>query len=191
MRWIFITLVFASFVAQSEVIPFPSPSSLDFTQVTVTDLEGKKVALPKTGTIVFIEAASKCPIMRRLLPTIEDLAKNYSGKAVFYLINSAAHDTRKTASVEATLLNTKIPTLMDSTQKFARAAGFTMSTQAVVVKAETQEILYRGAVDDSYSYDGRKDPQHHYLKDAVDAALAGQVPAVRTARAYGCAITFK
>jgi len=177
--------------ALAEIPNLSSPVTIDLAKVKITDVVGTTPTFGKEGVAVFIEAGSRCPIMRRYSSTIESLSKSYEGKVQFYLVDSAAHDTRESASAEAKDFNLSLSVLMDNGQNFARALGFIMSTQAAVVNLKTGDIIYRGAIDDSYTFDGPRLPKHPYLKDAIDAAIAGKVPALRTARAYGCAITFK
>jgi len=155
--------------ALAEIPNLSSPVTIDLAKVKITDVVGTTPTFGKEGVAVFIEAGSRCPIMRRYSSTIESLSKSYEAKD----------------------FNLSLSVLMDNGQNFARALGFIMSTQAAVVNLKTGDIIYRGAIDDSYTFDGPRLPKHPYLKDAIDAAIAGKVPALRTARAYGCAITFK
>lgn len=171
---------------------FAEPSSVDLSRVAISDTEGSLRKFSKHGIFVFIEAGSKCPILRKYVPTIQRLVDQYKQKGVqIFMVDSALHDSRQSAAQEAKDYGISVPVLMDSDQNFARALGFKMSSQSVVVNSQNGQIVYRGGIDDSLGYDGRKEPKHHYLKDAVEAALAGKNPQVRTARAFGCAITFK
>jgi hypothetical protein len=48
--------------------------------------------------------------------------------------------------------------------------------------------MYRGRIDDRYSIQGKRrdNPTTHELIDALEAVLAGKVPAVRESKAFGC-----
>jgi hypothetical protein len=47
-------------------------------------------------------------------------------------------------------------------------------------------VQYIGAIDDSSRNPDKV--QKHYVEDAVDALLAGQIPKVSTTKAIGCSI---
>lgn len=190
-RLVVLPMAIYAISASGEAKKLSEPTTIDIQSFKVEDAKGSAANFKTDKLLVFIESGSSCPIMRRYAPTIGELIKTYGEKVQFYFVDSAAHDTRELASAEAEKFNFSAPVLMDTKQSLARALGFIMSTQAAVVNGKTKEILYRGAIDDSYSFDGRREPRHHYLKDALETSLAGRVPETRTARAYGCAITFK
>lgn len=189
MQKIFLLAFFIAFSVKAEKNP---TATIDLNKWPITDLTGKTVQFQSDGIEVFIESGSKCPVLRRYFPVIESLAQEYQNKNVhFYLVDSAAHETRESAQREMKDYGVHLPVLFDANQKFARAIGFKMSTQAAVVLGEAKKVIYLGAIDDGFNYYGVKEARHHYLKDAIDAGLKGESPAVRTARAFGCAITFR
>ena len=49
--------------------------------------------------------------------------------------------------------------------------------------------MYRGAVDDSY--DDPNAVNEAYLRDAIDATLAGETPSISETPAVGCTIKWK
>ena len=60
------------------------------------------------------------------------------------------------------------------------------TTEAFLID-ERRAIRYRGAVDDQYGLDYKKDaPTKTWLLDAVEAVLAGKAPAVASTDAPGC-----
>jgi len=67
----------------------------------------------------------------------------------------------------------------------ARAYG-ALRTPHVFLLDREGVLRYRGAIDDNY-----EDPaavKHHYLRDALDAVLAGRDPVHQTSGAVGCTV---
>lgn len=83
------------------------------------------------------------------------------------------------------------PVLRDDQQLVSRYFGVTRTCEAVVIDVKTARILYRGAVDDQAS-EGAQRPQanNHFLRDAIDGALAGRPIATPTSKVHGCVITY-
>ncbi len=80
------------------------------------------------------------------------------------------------------------PYLHDETQEVARAYGATRTPEVFLFDAR-RVLRYHGAPDDNY-----EDPaavQHHYLRDAVEALLAGETPATPETKPVGCTIKWR
>ena len=81
----------------------------------------------------------------------------------------------------------KVPYVVDETSAVARAFGAQRHARGVPVRQERQARLPRH-VDDN-----RQEPdkvQKRYLKDALDAVVAGKTPAVPETKGLGCGIKF-
>ncbi len=78
--------------------------------------------------------------------------------------------------------------LHDESQEIARAYGAERTPHVYLLDSDGI-LRFRGAIDDNY-----EDPdavQHTYLRDALDAVLAGDSPAVETTPAVGCTIKWR
>jgi peroxiredoxin len=75
--------------------------------------------------------------------------------------------------------------LLDSDCEVAEAWGAQTTPHAFVVD-EAGILRYQGAVDDVTFR--QREPKRFYVKEAVDALLAGHLPEVASAPAYGCTI---
>lgn len=66
----------------------------------------------------------------------------------------------------------------------------TTVTPEVVMTSPIGQILYQGAIDNWYYALGknRPEPTEHYLKDALDAFLAGKTIEKKRTEAVGCLI---
>jgi len=80
------------------------------------------------------------------------------------------------------------PYLIDPTQKMGHDYG-AQFTPHVFVLDKDRKVAYIGAIDDRTSPDGSF--QKQYLRDALDALLAGQPPAVTTSTARGCSVKYE
>ncbi len=80
------------------------------------------------------------------------------------------------------------PYLHDATQDTGRAYGVFV-TPTVFVLDQDRKVRYYGAIDDKWN--DAAGVKHRYLRDAIDALLAGDEPPVAETRAKGCDITYQ
>jgi peroxiredoxin len=77
--------------------------------------------------------------------------------------------------------------LYDEDQSVARALG-SERTPEVFLFDKDRRLVYHGAIDDSRD-DGSV--TRHYLRDALDAVLAGDDPAISDTAAVGCTVKWR
>jgi peroxiredoxin len=80
------------------------------------------------------------------------------------------------------------PYLYDESQEVARAYG-AERTPEVFLFGKDGTLRYHGTVDDNYEDPGAV--ENHYLRDALDRALADEQPAVAETRPIGCTIKWR
>ncbi len=80
------------------------------------------------------------------------------------------------------------PYLFDESQEVALAYG-AERTPEVFLFGKDGTLLYHGTVDDNYEDSGAV--KNHYLRDALDAALADEEPPVAETRPIGCTIKWR
>jgi hypothetical protein len=78
--------------------------------------------------------------------------------------------------------------VVDATSNVARAFGATRTPEAFLFDA-AGTLVYHGAIDDN-AQDAAK-VEKRFLKDALDALLAGREVAVKETKALGCSIKFR
>jgi hypothetical protein len=85
--------------------------------------------------------------------------------------------------------NLKIPAVLDPEFRLTKHTGALVTPEAFLADP-FGEIIYRGAVDNWMYETGRKRPfpTEHYLRDAINSALAGKSPHPAETQAYGCLI---
>ena len=161
--------------------------------VSSTALDGKEyklsTALAERKALVVAVTSSSCPISKKYLPTLAKLEKDYGSKGVgFLLLNPIATDSAEDIAKQLTAAEFKGPYFHDKNGSHTKTLGLTTTTEVFVIDP-SRTIVYRGAIDDQYGIGYSIDaPKRTYLKDALDAVMAGKEPAVRATTAPGCSL---
>ncbi|MDX1734467.1 MAG: redoxin domain-containing protein, partial [Halioglobus sp.] len=162
---------------------------------TLLDHRGKSHQLSWYGdqkaVVIFIQG-NGCPIVRNGAPTLHAIRDAFEERGVtFFMLNPQPQDNRDSIAAEANEFGFELPILVDESQLIAEALGVDRTAETFIINPLTREILYRGPVDDRLGYETQK-PQakNHYLKDALDAVLAGNPVAGGTPEAPGCLVNF-
>jgi len=77
--------------------------------------------------------------------------------------------------------------LYDESQDVARALGSERTPEAFLFDRD-RRLVYHGAIDDSRD---ERSVTQHYLRDAAEAVLAGEEPAVRETPPVGCTVKWR
>ncbi len=137
----------------------------------------------KVTVVAFVSA--RCPISNAYGDRLEAIYREYSGRGVrFLFVNSKANESAEEMSENARAHRFTFPIYQDAE---SRAAGnfHAQATPEIFVLDAAGTIQYHGAVDDAQNPARVK---HQSLREALDAVLKGQTPAVRETKAFGCTI---
>jgi len=146
--------------------------------VTLSSLKGKKA-------VVLVFAGIECPRSTGAEARLADLATTYGPQgAVFYVINSNWSETVELIAEHVKKVGFPLPVLKDPKNKVADLYRIQVQPTAVVLDGGFR-IRYRGLIDDHKNEELVK---HPYVKEALDAILAGKAPEVPETRSIGCAI---
>ncbi len=118
------------------------------------------------------------------------MQKDYENKGVQFIavnVNNIPEDRLDKMKERAESKGFNFPYLYDPTQKIARDYGATV-TPHVFVLDKNRKIVYMGAVDDNMKVGEAK---KHYLRDAIDALLAGKKPPEAVTKQFGCTIKYE
>ncbi|MES1209926.1 MAG: thioredoxin family protein [Pseudomonadota bacterium] len=161
------------------------------------NVDGKLVSIAdvggKAGTLV-VFTCNHCPFAKGWEERIVDLGNSYAKKGVgVILINAndpATHEEDGFAEMQtrAKSRGLQVPYVVDETSAVARAFGASVTPEAFLFDRKGK-LVYHGAVDDNH-----KEPdkvQKRYLKDALDAVVAGKPPATPETKGIGCGIKFR
>jgi peroxiredoxin len=141
--------------------------------------------------IVLVFTCNHCPYALAWHDRIAKAARDYP-QVRFLAINSNDAERYPRDSYEAMQRRVAgeewpMPYLHDATQAVARAYGAEVTPDLFVLDRD-RRLCYRGAADADY-----EDPSLNagWLRDALDAVLAGEDPALEQSRPVGCSIKWK
>jgi peroxiredoxin len=116
-----------------------------------------------------------CPIARIALPNYREVRDLYQDKNIeFLMFNANIQDDVNRINREAEEFGIDFPILKDEGQALAKALGVERTAEVFVVDTQTQQVLFRGPINDQLGYETqRNEADEEYLKDALDTILAG------------------
>ncbi len=144
--------------------------------------------------LAVIFSCNHCPYARAWEDRIIALQAQFKPQRVKFAVINAndpvkyPEDSFEEMQKRAKAKGYNFPYLWDESQEVARAYGATRTPEVFLFDAD-RRLRYHGAVDDNF-----EDPdavQQHYLRDAIEALLAGQEPPVAQTPAVGCTIKWK
>ncbi|MBK7258746.1 MAG: thioredoxin family protein [Ignavibacteriae bacterium] len=165
---------------------------------TLTDLEGKTTSLSDfAGKIVVLEWTNpNCPVVRRTYGSgiMNALQKEFTARGVVWLtVNSTnpQHGENETPAAQkeryAAWKASPTAQLLDGEGAVGRAFG-AKTTPHMFIIDRSGSLAYNGAVDDDPR--GGNADRTVYVKDALDALLAGKAVAVTVSKPYGCGVKY-
>jgi peroxiredoxin len=155
---------------------------------TLPELSGKTLTLSSLKGrkgVVLVFAGIECPRSTAAEARLGDLAKKYGAQDVaFYVINSNWSESVEAIEERVKRVSFPIPVLKDARNTVADLYKVDVQPTAIVLDGALQ-IRYRGLIDDHKTEELVK---HHYLRDALEALIAGKTPETTETKAVGCAI---
>jgi thiol-disulfide isomerase/thioredoxin len=142
----------------------------------------------KAVAVVF--TCNHCPVAKAYEDRLVELAADYDDKGVEVVaINVSNADADKLPAMKerAEEKGFKFAYLYDPSQQIGREFGAAKTPHAFLLDGD-RNIAYIGAIDDNMM---PEKVTNHYLRDAIDAVLAGQQPATSTTAAIGCGIRYE
>ena len=186
-----LTLASAALAAE---IGKPAP---DF---SATDINGKTVKLSDyKGKIVVLESYnSDCPFCHNQYANgaTQDLQKELAAKGIVWLIvnsvnpNNSSHRTPDQAKQEIADKKIIATAWIDDSSGAVGHLYDMKTTPDMYVIDKDGVLVYQGAIDD------KPDPMHdprtarNYVREAVDALLAGKPVEVSQTKPYGCGVKY-
>lgn len=136
---------------------------------------------------VFVFLSTECPIANTSIVTLNELAQRKD--VMVYGVLADASIPRQKATDHFKAFKATFPVLFDASQFLQKVLKPTHVPEAFVINRQ-QELLYRGAIDNTWEALGRRrlQPDQHYVADALSAANAGDKPKIRQTTPVGCLI---
>jgi len=143
--------------------------------------------------LVLVQSCNHCPYVLAWEGRIDALQREYADRGVrIVAINSNNAAAYPADSFDAMVTHARdadysLDYLSDESQAIAKALGAERTPEAYVFD-EDRKLVYHGAVDDNRD---EKDVTQRYLRDAIDAALAGALPPIADTPAVGCTVKWR
>ena len=146
------------------------------------------------AAVAVIFSCNHCPYVRAWEDRMVQIQSDYADKGV-QLVTINSNDANKYPDDSFSKMKERVgekgfnfPYLYDETQKTAHAYG-AERTPEVFLFDKSGALRYQGAIDDNY--DNPNAVRSHYLREALDAVLAGQTPPTAQTPPVGCTIKWK
>ncbi len=159
--------------------------------------DGQLVSLRDAASakaIVVVFWCNHCPYVQAWESRMVELGREYGPKGVrFFLINSNDARAYPADAPEAMARRARehgypFPYLVDESQAVARAYGALVTPHVFVFDGQ-RRLVFQGRIDDAH--DRPHAVRHRYLKEALEAALAGRpVPTPETS-VLGCSVKWR
>jgi len=149
-----------------------------------TQLQPKE--LPECTVWLFLDP--ECPICQSYTLRMRNIYESYASRGVAFraLYTSPVINKRAIKNFHEKY---NIPFAGEVDKRYRQAERWDATvTPEVVVTSPIGQVLYQGAIDNWYYALGknRPEPTEHYLKDALDAFLAGKPIEKKRTKAVGC-----
>jgi peroxiredoxin len=143
--------------------------------------------------LVLVQSCNHCPYVIAWEGRINYLQREYADRGVrIVAINSNDAIAYPGDSFDAMVEHARgagyvIDYLYDESQEILRALGSERTPEAFVFDAD-RRLVYHGLVDDN-----REESlvTTHYLRDAIEAALAGEAPPIADTTPVGCTVKWR
>jgi peroxiredoxin len=153
--------------------------------------EQTSVSLPdiKEDVVVLVFLANHCPAVGQYEDRLIEFTKDYEGKGVRVVgVSVSQQEGDKLAGIKDYMKDkgSNYVYAYDESQALGKAYGASNTPHFFVLDKE-RKIRYIGKMDDNPN---EAKASKNYVRDAVNALLAGKSPEVDETRPYGCGISY-
>jgi len=159
---------------------------------TLQDFRGKEHRLDDfrdKKLIVVAFLGTECPIVQLYAGRLSEMHAEYADKGVAFLgINANRQDSVTEIAHQARVQEIDFPMLKDVGNVVADHFAAERTPELFVLDQD-RKVRYHGRIDDQYHYEiQRSDVKKNYLRDALDALLAGKEVTTPETEVVGCHI---
>ena len=140
--------------------------------------------------VVLFFVTIDCPIGNSYVPEMNRIRETYAGRGVGVFAVQADPTVREAEVVKyAGDYRYTFPLLLDPAQVLVRHVGATITPQAAILSPEGK-LLYLGPIDNRVVDFGKSRPRatESYVREDLDALLAGKPVPVASQHSVGCSI---
>ena len=157
-------------------------------------LQGKKgldledLSLPEGQAVALVFLGQECPISRRFIPKLNELAAQSRAMNIHFMGVFSDHWATLASSKDfRDSYEIKFPLLLDEGQSLAKTLQPIAKPEAFVINEDGVQV-YRGRIDDRFIAIGRlkKVFNQHDLQNAMVAVKENKIPEVTHTKAVGC-----
>lgn len=148
-----------------------------------------KPALGQGRVLVFLD--TECPICQKTAPRLADLQRTYGQRVGFV----AVYPTRSTTDADVAAFQREyglsaLPGRRDARHRLVDRFRVTTTPEVVFYDEKTGRVHYQGRLDNQFVALGKYRPvvTEFYLRDAIEAVLAGRPVAVAGVKPVGCLV---
>jgi peroxiredoxin len=143
--------------------------------------------------LALVQSCNHCPYVQAWEGRMNDLQRTYSDRG-FALVAVSSNDAERYPEDSFEAMRDRARSegfafdyLYDESQDVARALGAERTPEVFLFDSE-RRLVYHGAIDDN-----RDDTavEEQYLRDAIEAVLAGDEPAIAETPPVGCTVKWK
>ncbi len=159
----------------------------DFSGVGVDDKQHALSDYEDAKVLAVVFTCNHCPVAKKYEDRLIALQSDYASKGVQVValcVNDKDGDRLPGMKKRAAEKGFNFPYIYDETQQSARQYGATCTPHVFLLNPE-RTVVYQGAIDDSNEPDK---VEKQFLRDAIDAVLAGNEVAEPVTRQRGCGI---
>jgi peroxiredoxin len=172
-----------------------------FSELPATDGNTLSSAQIKESVVVLVFLANHCPWVKGSEKDLIDLVNHFKGKDVRIVgvsVNRREDDRLEAMKKHAAEAGYNFTYVFDESQELGRKLGAARTPEYFVFDKE-RKLVYTGLLHNSPSSmrsDGsinytKGEPTQFYVKDAIEAVLAGKPVPVRETRAQGCNVEYE
>ncbi len=158
--------------------------------IGIDDKEHGLADYKEAKAIVLVFTCNHCPVAVIYEDRVIALQKDYGPKGVQLIavnVNNIPPDRLDKMKERAKAKKFNFPYLYDSSQKMGHDYGAKVTPHTFVLDSE-RKIAYRGAIDNNQK---PAKADNHYVRDALDALLAGKTPPRAETKAFGCSVKYE
>ncbi len=140
--------------------------------------------------VALVFTCNHCPVAKAYEDRLVALQNDYADKGVQVIainVNNVDADKLPAMKERAEERGYEFPYLYDPSQKVGRDYGAKVTPHVFLLDGK-RNLAFVGPVDDSQDEAKIK---HNYLRDAIDAVLAGKKPAAAEVKPFGCGIAYE
>ena len=173
-------------IAISETAPAFSLPGTDDRNHSLDDYDDARV-------LVLVQSCNHCPYVQAWEGRLIAIQQDYAERDVRIVaissndVSSHPEDSLEQMQVRGREQGFNFDYLYDESQEVARALGSERTPEVFVFDGD-RKLVYHGAIDDSRD---ETSVSAHYLRDALDAVLAGAAPAVADTPPVGCTVKWR